>query len=233
VSRKKIGILGGMGPEATADLFLRIIRATPVEKDQDHVKVIIYSNPQIPDRTEAILNSGPSPVPEMTATAKILEASEADFLIMPCNTAHHFILDVRKAVGIPILDMIELTAKRIVNVYPEASRIGLMATNGTLKSRIYHQRFEKRGLDILTPSNDGQREVVEGIYHHVKTGDLEGGRKILLRIAHDLVESGADILVPGCTEVSLVVKDGDLDVAVVDPLQVLAEEAVALTLDGR
>jgi aspartate racemase len=116
VSRKKIGILGGMGPEATADLFFRIIRATPVENDQDHVKVIIYSNPQIPDRTEAILYSGSNPVPEITATAKILEASEADFLIMPCNTAHYFILDIRKAVGIPILDMIELTVKRIVNV---------------------------------------------------------------------------------------------------------------------
>jgi aspartate racemase len=221
-----------MGPEATADLFFRIIRATPVENDQDHVKVIIYSNPQIPDRTEAILYSGSNPVPEITATAKILEASEADFLIMPCNTAHYFILDIRKAVGIPILDMIELTVKRIVNVYPEASRIGLMATDGTLKSRIYHQRFEKRGLEILTLTDNGQREVMEGIYRHVKTGDLEGGRKKLLRIANDLVASGADILIPGCTEVSLVVKDGDLDVAVVDPLQVLAEEAVAFALDG-
>ena len=231
MSRKKIGILGGMGPEATADLFFRIIRATPVEKDQDHVKVIIYSNPQIPDRTEAILYSGPNPVLEMSATAKILEASKADFLIMPCNTAHYFIDDIRKAVGIPVLDMIELTAKRIVDVFPEASRIGLMATDGTLKSRIYHQRFERKGLDVLAPNYESQKEVMDGIYRHVKTGDLEEGRKILLRLAHGLVDAGADIIVPGCTEVSLVVKDGVLDVAVVDPLQVLAEEAVALAMD--
>ncbi|UCD45969.1 MAG: amino acid racemase [Candidatus Bathyarchaeota archaeon] len=227
-----IGILGGMGPEATADLFYRIIHSTPVEKDQDHVRVVIYSNSKVPDRTAAILGGGPSPVPEMVKAAKALEGAGADFLIMPCNTAHHFIEDVRESVGVPVLDMIGLTSAFVSENHPGVKRVGLIATDGTLSSSIYHQRFEEQGVEVLTPEEGPQREVMEAIYGHVKTGDLEGGREILLRAASSLVDAGAGLVIPGCTEVSLVVGEGDVNVPVVDPLQVLAEEAVARALGG-
>lgn len=227
-----IGILGGMGPEATADLFNRIIHSTPVEKDQDHVRVIIYSNSKVPDRTSAILGGGPSPVPEMVKAARALEEAGADFLIMPCNTAHYFIDEVRGSVGVPVLDMIGLTSEFVGKSHPEVKRVGLIATDGTLSSGIYHVSFEGQGVDVLTPEEGLQREVMEAIYGHVKTGDLDGGREILLRVASNLVDAGAGLVIPGCTEVSLVVGEGDVTVPVVDPLQILAEEAVARARGG-
>lgn len=223
---KIIGILGGMGPEATADLFYRIIRATPVEKDQDHIETIIYSNSKVPDRTPAILGEGPSPVAEMVKVARKLEEAGADFLIIPCNTAHYFIDEVREAVGIPILHMIELTAKKIGNDFSQVKRAGLIATIGTIKSRIYSQSFDEVQVDILIPPNGLQLETMKAIYQHIKTGDLEGGKEILLRVADSIIQEGAQIIICGCTEVSLVLKNGDLPMPVVDPLQILAETAV-------
>lgn len=226
MAEKIIGILGGMGPEATADLFYRIIRATPVKRDQDHIRTIIYSNSKVPDRTPAIFGEGPSPVPEMVKAARKLEGAGADFIIIPCNTAHYFIGELHESVGIPILNMIELTAKKVGNEFPKMRKAGLIATEGTVRSGIYHRSFAEVGIDILTPSDDFQQEAMKAIYEHIKTGDLEGGREILLKMANGLVQGGAQMMICGCTEVSLVIKDGDIAVPVVDPLQILAETAV-------
>jgi aspartate racemase len=230
---KIIGILGGMGPEATADLYYRIIRATPVRRDQDHVRLIIYSNSKVPDRTGAILRGGPSPVPEMTMAARALERAGADFLIMPCNTAHYFIDELRAQVGIPVLNMIELTAQWVAESSPSMKRVGLIATDGTVRSGIYHDNFGKLGFEILTPAEDLQADTMSAIYDHIKTGDLETGREMLLRVAEALIDDGAQAVICGCTEVSLVLKEGDLPVPVLDPMQVIAETSVAIALGKR
>ena len=228
MGEKTIGILGGMGPEATADLFMRIIRATPVEKDQDHFHVIIDSNAKIPDRTPAVLGKGTDPLPLMTATGKNLEKAGADFLIMPCNTAHYFHAELQKALGIPLLHMIKLSAKYVAESYPQVKKTGLLATDGTLASRLYHDSYAEYGLETLTPGEASQSDVMDAIYKYIKRGDLETGGKLLHRVAKELIEAGAEAVICGCTEVSLVLHDGDLTVPVVDPLQVLAEEAVKL-----
>lgn len=230
MGEKIIGILGGMGPEATADLFHRIIRATPAKKDQDHPRTIIYSNSKVPDRTPAVLGVGPSPLPEMVKAAKALETAGADFLIMPCNTAHYFIGELRESVGIPVLHMIELTAQRVVNELPHVKRAGLIATDGTVRSGIYHESFEEQRVTVMTPPEDLQMMSMKAIYEHIKTGDLERGREIVLNLAAHLVNGGAQAVICGCTEVSLVLKEGDIAVPVVDPLQVLAETAVGVAL---
>ncbi len=141
MSEKTIGILGGMGPEATADLFYRIVKATPVERDQDHPRTIVYSNSKVPDRTPAIVGEGESPLPEMLMAAKSLQGAGADFLIIPCNTAHYFIEDLRNELGIPVLHMIEMTARHAAREYPGARMVGLIATDGTLSSGIYERFF--------------------------------------------------------------------------------------------
>jgi len=228
-----IGILGGMGPEATADLFHRIIRATPVERDQDHVRTIIYSNSKVPDRTPAVLGEGVDPVPEMLMAARKLERAGAEFLIIPCNTAHYFIEELRNGVGIPILHMIELTAREARKAYPDLSRAGLIATDGTVKSGLYERAFGKEGIEIVKPTPETQSRVMSAIYEHIKTGDLETGRRISLEAAEALIGQGAEMIVCGCTEISLVLKDGDIAVPVVDPLQVLAETAVKAGLGER
>ena len=231
MEEKVIGILGGMGPEATADLFHRIIRATPVEKDQDHPRIIIYSNSKVPDRTPAISGEGPSPVPEMVKAARALEAAGADFLIIPCNTAHYFIEELRESVGIPILHMIEFATERVCCELPNVERAGLIATDGTVRSGIYHKTFEQRGIEIITPSEELQQTSMDAIYGNIKKGNLEGGRKIVLKVANELVDRGAQIIICGCTEISLVLKKGDAPVPVVDPLQMLAEAAVGIAFE--
>lgn len=227
---KIIGILGGLGPEATAELFLRIIRATPAKRDQDHLPIIIFNNPQIPDRTAAILYGGESPLIELIKTAQRLERAGADFIIMPCNTAHYYYDELKSSVKIPFLNMIELTVKRVLNVYPNVKFVGLMATTGTVKTGLYQKYFENYGVKVIVPSDEDQRIVMSGIYDGVKAGDLNLGRRLLLDVASKLIANGAELIILGCTEISIVIKNGDLKVPVVDPLQVLAEEAVKLAL---
>ena len=228
MGEKTIGILGGMGPEATADLFYRIVKATPVERDQDHPRTIVYSNSKVPDRTPAITGGGESPLPEMLMASRGLEGAGADFLIIPCNTAHYFIEELRSELGIPVLHMIEMTASHGAREYPDAKTVGLIATDGTLRSGIYERFFGEAGMGVLIPTPELQSRAMDAIYKHIKKGDLETGRKISMDVARDLVGRGADLVICGCTEISLVLKDGDIAVPVVDPLQVLAEIAVRI-----
>lgn len=223
---KIIGILGGMGPEATAELFFRIIRTTPAKADQEHLRIIIDNNPKIPDRTEAILRGGPSPLPELIKTGLNLEKAGAEFIIIPCNTAHHYLQDLANNLHVQVLDMIKLTAEKMQKEYPEIRKVGLIATEGTVKSGIYDRSFSGFGLRVLTPSEGLQKDVTKAIYGHIKSGDLANGRKIVHSVARSLAAEGAQAVICGCTEVSLVIKDGDLPIPVVDPLQILAEAAV-------
>ena len=231
MKEKVIGILGGMGPEATAELFCRIIRATPAQKDQDHLRVIVDNNPKIPDRTAAIIGGGVSPLPEMVKTARNLERAGADFIIMPCNTAHHYYENLRKSVGIPVLNMIELTARVINKRFPNVRTVGLIATTGTVKTKIYDQALERIGVKVISPHADLQDRVMKAIYDDIKAGSIMESRKIIVNVANHLAERGSDMIICGCTEVSLVLKSGDLPIPIIDPLQILSETAVATALD--
>jgi len=134
---KIIGILGGMGPQATVDLYNEIIRQTPIKEEQDHLPIIIFSNPKVPDRTKALIAGGEDPLPHLIYSARVLEKAGADFIIIPCNTAHHYLPQMQKAVSIPILNMIAETADFIKQRYPQKKRVGLLATTGTIKVGIY------------------------------------------------------------------------------------------------
>ena len=227
MKKKVIGILGGMGPEATADLFRMIIRATPAEKDQDHIRVIIDSNPKIPDRTAAITDEGPSPLPEMMKTAKNLERAGADLIIIPCNTAHYYYEKLKKSVRIPVLNMVELTAQTVRKRFPNVKKIGFIGTTGTIMAGIYNRTLERK---VIYPSQKLQDRVMEAIYDNIKAGRVLKGKKIIADVATHLIHEGAEIIICGCTEVSMVLKSGDVPVPVVDPLQILAEAAVAEAL---
>ena len=127
---------------------------------------------------------------------------------------------------IPVLHMIKLSAKHVKENYPDVKRVGLQATDGTITSKLYHDAYEEYGIDVITPEAGSQKAVMNAIYLEIKTGNLEAGGKQLKTVAEELIEDGSDAVICGCTEVSLVLHDGDLPVPVVDPLQVLAEEAV-------
>ncbi|USS40664.1 amino acid racemase, partial [Thermococcus aggregans] len=214
-----------MGPLATVDLFKRIVLKTPAKRDQDHPRIIIYNNPKIPDRTAYILGKGENPLPELIDSAKKLEKWGADFIIMPCNTAHYFAEEIQKAIKIPLINMIEETASYVASL--GMKRVGILATTGTIVSGIYQKALEKRGIKGIVPSEEDQEKVMKGIYEGVKAGDVELGRKLLLEVAKKL-EKRCDGLIAGCTEISVALRQEDLRVPLVDPLDVIAEKAVKL-----
>lgn len=225
---KTIGIVGGMGPEATCDLYLKIIRNTPADKDQDHIRTIIDSNPKIPDRTAFILGQGPDPRPLLIETARNVERAGASFLVLPCNTAHYFHKDVQDAVGIPVLHMMEEVARYLKG---KVELVGILATSGTLKTGLYEKALSEAGIRSLVPSGEDQEKVMEAIYS-VKAGKLQHGRELILEQGRKLAHRGAQAVIAGCTEIPLILKQGDLDVEVVDATEILAKACVRLALEG-
>jgi len=228
-----IGIIGGLGPEATQLLFKKIVDKTPAEYDQEHLPLMIFNNPQIPDRTKAILYNGKSPVPELIRSARILEISGADFIVIPCNTAHCFIKEIENKVSIPFINMIEATAQDIKRKYPLVKKIGLLATSGTVSSKIYHQKFSKIDMEIITPSEDEQENIVmESVYGKkgIKAGVHDYPGKQLERAGRSLINRGAELIITGCTEIPIVVKQENVDYPIVDPLTILAEKSVQTAL---
>lgn len=231
----KIGILGGVGPEATADLFKKIIRVTPAKKDQDHIETIIISNPNIPDRTCAILENGEDPIPEMLKTAKTLEAIGASCILIPCNTAHYFYNQLQEQLSIPIINMVHETAKFIKVNYPDVRRVGLLATTGTIQSKIYAFELAKYDIEVIVPEKDIQENfVMESIYgtRGIKAGFKKKPRTLLKYAALHLQEKGAEVIIQGCTEIPLVLTKSHCDQPHVDPTRILAMRAVDLVKDS-
>lgn len=222
---KTIGIIGGMGPLATADLYTKIIKFTVAEKDQEHVPVIIDSNPLIPDRTEYILHGGESPLPEIVKSIRRLEAAGCDFLIMPCNTAHHIINEIKETTKIPFINMMEETVKVVAQDYP-GEKVGLLATDGTAKSGAYHKYFETVGVEVVIPL-EHQKDVMDYIYEGVKTGNLDKDLKGIGMAINEMEAMGATIFILGCTELSAVSKRiRTIEKTLLDPLEILAVKSI-------
>lgn len=167
--KKTIGILGGMGPLATADLFQKITLLTEAETDRDHIRVYIDSNANIPDRTAAILSNGPDPVPEMASALRNLEACGADCVIMPCNTAHYFLPRLQAMTEIPFLSILTAAAEACKTRFP-GKTVGILATKGTLSAQLYQNALGEAGVPYLTPETEEQDALMRVIYDGVKAG---------------------------------------------------------------
>jgi len=235
MSRKKlktIGVLGGMGPEATAFFLERLIRATAARLDQDHPPVIIYSLPQVPNRTEAILSGGPSPVPLLIKGLETLRRAGADFAVMPCVTAHYFFPRLAARSPLPLLNLLDETLAEVRRFRPVPESIGLIATDGTVRSGIVAGLFEQAGIRVIVPSARDQKRVMMAIYGNkgIKAGHVSGApRETIVSIARELVRGGAGAVMAGCTEVPLVLRASDLPVPLVEPMAIGARAAVRLS----
>jgi aspartate racemase len=227
VTQKIVGILGGMGPESTADLYLRIIRSTPIEREQDHLRIVIDNNPKVPDRTE-VLESGDTAgaIAMLTTSARILEVAGAELIGMPCHTAHAFLADIRAAVRVPVLDMIDETAQRARRDLGEGAIIGLVATNGTLRTRLHHDALARHGLGVVTPAAEAQQAVMDVIGGVKRRGVPRDGLQALAPAIDHVVGNGANAIIAGCTEISLVLAAHPPGLPWINPLQVLAERLV-------
>jgi aspartate racemase len=228
-----VGILGGMGPEATADLYQEIIRVTPARTDQEHIQVLIYSNPRIPDRTRAILEGGESPVPALLYSARVLENAGAGILAMPCNAAHYFLPQIESQTRIPWLNMILETYRYLSCSQPRIRTVGLLAASGTVRSGIYRSLFLKHGVETVVPDEACQERVHASIMQ-VKGGRQdENTRRTLQSVGAGLVRSGAEAVILGCTEIPLAFDPAAVDYPTVNPTRVLAQAAVDWALGRR
>ena len=224
--KKTIGILGGMGPLATSDLFRKIVFLTDAGSDSENIRIYIDNNTRIPDRTAAILSGGPDPVPEMAAALRNLEACGADCVIMPCNTAHYFLPELQRMTRTPILNMLAITAEVCAKNHP-GERAGILATRGTLSTGLYTQAMAARGLGCVLPDEPGRDLLMRAIYDGVKKGaPLAPMRDELTALLERMTREGAGYFVLACTELPIVQEVLDLPGDFVDPTTELAKAAI-------
>jgi aspartate racemase len=231
--RPVVGVLGGMGPAATADFFQKLVEATPAEIDQDHLRVLVWSDPLVPDRTAALLGDGPDPTSWLIRGARLLVAGGADLIAVPCNTAHAFLDAVEAEVGVEIVHMIDRTARAVAELDPGIRRVGLLATPGTVRARLYDSWLSRHGIAVVAASEAERRVVTEAIAR-VKAGHRGPSEAAAIaEIGGRLVGRGAQALIAGCTEIPLVFEPADTSVPVVDPTAVLADAVVGAVAAWR
>jgi aspartate racemase len=229
---KVIGILGGMGPEATLDCFAKIIKNTPAARDQDHLRVVIDSNPKVPDRTAAIIANGESPVPAMAAGCRALERAGADFIIIPCVSAHVFLAELQQQTRLPILSIFDAVAETITRNFSEIKTVGLLGTTGTVSGGLFQKRLAREEINTLVPDDGVQSKIMAAIYD-IKNAQAPRTRSEitadLIAAAGSLISrkpDGAQGIVAGCTEVPLALKQEHLPVPYFDAVAILARAAI-------
>ena len=222
--KKTIGIIGGMGPAATVDLFGKIVDNTAAASDQEHIHILVDCNTAVPDRTAAILSGGADPLPELTASARRLQEAGADFLVMACNTAHYFCDRVAAAVDIPILSMIETAADYIAA--QGGSSAVILATDGTIRSDVYGRCLRARGIDPVCPPAELQSEIMRIIYEGVKAGRPDWDADFFNRELEKLETEHNALSLTACTELPLAVRLYGLRGHFADPTLLLARAAV-------
>lgn len=226
---KILGIFGGMGPEATAEFYRQIVKLTPAQKDQDHIPTLIYSMPQVPDRMASIRYQDLSIVPYLIEGVTRLENAGASFIAIPCNTVHYFFGYMQDAVSIPIIHMIRETVNEVVEKYPDIKDIGLLATTGTIETKLYENEFAEEGFRVILPDEEIENEKVMKAVFGIKAGTSKKVNEDLLAEAgQNLVEKGAKLIVLGCTEIPLAFNSARVEVPVVNSMEVLAKKAIQL-----
>jgi aspartate racemase len=227
MEHRTIGILGGMGPESTAALYLKIVRLTPIPREQDHLRIIIDSNPTIPDRTEALRRgSTEAAIRALTETARNVERAGAQLIGIPCNTAHAFLAELRASVSVPIVDMVAEAVRRAHDTFGANAAVGLLTTDGVHITRLYHDALARSGLTAVTPDAEAQSTVMRVIGEVKRNGVVERHRGLLAGPIRELGLRGATALIAGCTEISLVLSTHPPDLPWLDPLDVLAETLI-------
>jgi aspartate racemase len=230
MSEKIIGILGGMGPQATIDLFTKIVKETKAHRDQDHLRILIDNNPKIPDRTLALQGKAPNPLSQLVRSARILENAGAGFIIIPCMTAHYYYDALQRHIKIPILHMLEITAQHIRTKLKGISKVGLLGTTGAIKTELFQKAFSPTGLELILPDPEVQEKwIMAAIYGRsgIKAiGPSENSKHLLIEASEMLIKRGAQAIIAGCTEIPLVLKEDDLSVPVIDPTSILAQATI-------
>jgi aspartate racemase len=224
-----IGILGGMGPLATADFFNKVIASTPAQRDDDHVPLLIQSDPRIPPRPPAILNGALSPLAAMLEGRDRLIAAGATALAMPCNTAHYWYPQLVQDCPVPFISIVDACCNEAALRSPPGGKIGLIATGATLSAKIFDAPLRQRGFETLLPSAADMEQLVLPAIELVKAGKAAQGGKMIEPAVQTLLDQGASVVVLACTEtpVALDACDSPLRSHCIDSTGALARACVA------
>ncbi len=225
---KSLGVLGGMGPAATADFLDKLAALTPASRDQDHIPTIVYSDPRTPDRSDSIVGQGTDPLPAMVRGIEFLTAAGVEAIAIPCNSAHYWYDQLQAATDVPILHIVHAVDDQITALAPHADVVGLLATDGSVRSGIYHRALADKGRTVVQ-LDEPDSPTMAGI-RAVKAGDMGLARKLLIGAIHELADRGAQAVIYGCTDVSaaLELNPPGVGTATIDSAQALAQACIGL-----
>ena len=219
-----LGIIGGMGPAATVYFMDLVTCMTSASCDGEHPEILVHSMPSIPDRTDYILGkSTASPVPNIISVGQGLVKQGASVIAIPCMTAHAFHDKIQSSIDVPVLNGISLTAKAIQ--FRGIKKAGIMATDGTMKTRLFQNELERLGIDTVELSAENQKNVMSLIYDDIKTGNPPSMDKFQ-KIKEEFLKKGAECIILGCTELSLIKRDMNIGAGFADTMEILAWHAV-------
>lgn len=221
-----VGVIGGMGPDATVELMQRVIKLTPAQDDADHIHMLVDNNPKVPSRIKALLEGGSeNPGPVIADMARRLENSGADFLVIPCNTAHYYHDYAQGAVSVPVWHLIELSLQYWRHEHPQLQRVGLLASTAVQKIELFDPFFAEAGLELVYPDEDAQTTVMQLI----RAVKADAVTDTLLEEYNQAIATmdTVDGYLIGCSELSVLWQRHQTPLPVVDSLQVLAAEIVA------
>lgn len=226
-ANKTVGILGGMGPAATVEFMHRIVQKTPARDDSDHIHMLVDNNPQVPSRIKAIIEgTGADPLPELQRMAKGLEAGGADFLVMPCNTAHHYHAAIATAVSIPFLSIVDCTVNYLKAHHPRAARIGLLASPAVRQTGVFDRAFSDNDLTIVYPDASGN-DTLLAVIRQVKEGLTGPDQAQAFHLVTEEMAQSAYLALIACTELSVLARKPIGGFEVIDTLDLLVDAVIA------
>ena len=230
---KTVGVLGGLGPEATLDFFAKVLAKTRADTDQEGLRLLIDNNPAVPNRNEGVAGTGPSPAPMLAEMARGLERAGADFLVMVCNAAHAFEGAITDAVDVPFVSLIEETVRAAVRRVPNLKTVGVLGSSGCLDAKLYQNAFAAHDVGVLVPEGEARERFMRLLYR-IKAGDKGPEvREAMRELAEELLRGGAEAVIAGCTEVPLVLFENDLPCPLINSTDVLVDAAIAYAKGER
>ena len=224
--KKKLGVIGGMGPEATSYYLEELIAHTRASTDQEHIDTVILNHASLPDRTEAIITGKNNLLTrQLIEDAQTLEKLGVNNIAIPCNTAHYFYKSIQKELSIPIIHMVKESVQFALDNFDYVEQIGIMGTTGTIQSKVYHKECERYGVEAVVPSTERQQDLMSLIYDEIKRG-LPGDVKKFERVYQDLIDAGSDVVLLACTELSVFYKENKNYENCLDAMDILIEESI-------
>jgi len=223
---KRLGVLGGMGPAASAEFVTRLVAQTPATCDQEHIPFVLWNNPQVPDRSTSLRNEDDRPLPFLLQGVQVLKAVGCDLIVIPCNTAH-FWYDEMVKLKVPIVHIVDSVADALRDAGVENGTIGIMGTQATVELGLYQYKLNKGGWDCIVPSKEEMDTLVQPAIDMVKGGKTTESQPIIMKVVHSLIERGARAVVLGCTELPLAIKiSSENGVPLINSIDSLVKSAI-------